>query len=383
MQVERLNVLSLQPFYGGSHQAVIEGWIAHSHHNWDRLHLPPRHWKWRMRHAAIDFAKQVDQQWESGTRWDAFFTTDMLNVAEFRGLLKTDARNIPLGVYFHENQISYPNQKPAERDFHFAFTNLTTILAADFAWFNSEFNRQSLIAGLSEAAKHWPDNAPLQEIESIQDKSQIEIPGIQLPPTPCPPKETIEGPLRLVWAARWEHDKNPAGLLKILGGLDKKNIDFRLNVIGQTYRNQPAEFEQIRQEFSSRIDHWGHQVSRKDFWQVLYDSDVFLSTALHEFYGLAVVEGLAAGLVAILPDRLAYPETKRRFQDTLANIQLYDSIETCIEQLCNAAEQRQTIRQHRTERATEPAMIATAWPTRSPVMDKTLVESVKSAGRHD
>jgi len=48
-----VNILALEPFYGGSHRAFLDGWAAHSRHHWTVLGLSPRHWKWRMRHGAI------------------------------------------------------------------------------------------------------------------------------------------------------------------------------------------------------------------------------------------------------------------------------------------------------------------------------------------
>ena len=71
-----------------------------------------------MRQSALHFADQVDHQWKAGNRWDSIFTTDMLNVAEFRGLLKTGARDVPIGLYFHENQVAYPNRHSDTRDLH-------------------------------------------------------------------------------------------------------------------------------------------------------------------------------------------------------------------------------------------------------------------------
>ena len=70
----------------------------------------------------------------------------------------------------------------------------------------------------------------------------------------------------------------------------------------------PEEFEQMRRKFTDRIASWGFQESRSDYWRALAGADIFVSTADHEFFGIAAAEAIAAGLYPILPDRLAYPE---------------------------------------------------------------------------
>ncbi|MCH2178721.1 MAG: DUF3524 domain-containing protein [Mariniblastus sp.] len=373
---EPLNLISIQPFYGGSHRAFIDGWVQHSQHQWEQIHLPARHWKWRMRQSAVFFSAQIDKLWLEGHRWDFIFTTDMLNAAEFRGLLTTPARNVPLCIYFHENQIAYPNRKTDPRDLHFAFTNLTSIMAADITWFNSEFNRSSLIHGLNEAAKHWPDYAPRELIESIPSRSTIVPPGIHVTSTPSGQVKKNTQAIHLVWAARWEHDKNPAGLLAILRKLDQHSIDFRLSVIGETFRQHPPEFDQIHSEFSTQIEHWGFQPDRDAYWNVLATADVFISTAQHEFYGLAVLEGLAAGLAAILPNRLAYPEIARRFQNTNNEIFLYEATDEFVSGLQDMVKRLPQIRARRNDTQNPPAALAARWSLRGPELDLTIKESL-------
>ena len=371
-KTDPLNLISIQPFYGGSHRAFIDGWVQHSHHKWEQLDLPPRHWKWRMRQSAVYFAAKIDQLWQQGHRWDAIFTTDMLNAAEFKGLLKTPAREVPLCVYFHENQIAYPNRKNDPRDLHFAFTNLTTIMAADFTWFNSEFNRTSLLLGLAHAAKQWPDYAPLQEIESIPSRSQIVPPGIHAAPPSSHGLGERSQAIHLVWAARWEHDKNPAGLLEILRGLSEQAIDFRLSVIGESFRQQPPEFNQIHSEFGRQIEHWGFQPDLDAYWNVLHAGDVIVSTALHEFYGLSILEGLAAGMTAILPNRLAYPEIADRYRNTNTEIFLYETTEEFLSKVRGLVSRLPQIRTLRNDLKNHPAALNTQWSIRGPELDLTI-----------
>ncbi|MHC5144613.1 MAG: tRNA-queuosine alpha-mannosyltransferase domain-containing protein, partial [Planctomycetota bacterium] len=70
--------MTLEAYYGGSHKAFLDGWQAHSEHDFTLLSLPPSKWKWRMRHAAITFAQQVNKLVQAGETWDALFCSDML-----------------------------------------------------------------------------------------------------------------------------------------------------------------------------------------------------------------------------------------------------------------------------------------------------------------
>ena len=263
-----------------------------------------------MRHAAVEFAWQSRDCLERGAEFDVLFCTDMLNLAEFRGLAPAPLNRLKTLVYFHENQFEYPNREDRERDLHFAFTNLTTALAADAVWFNSRFNRDSMSIRLKSQLKRWPDFRPEFAVHEILAKAAIQSPGIDISTSAvCESESAPAGrPLHLIWAARWEHDKNPRDLLLALEQVSGRGVDFELSVLGESFRNVPAEFETIRQQFADQIVHWGYLESRQDYRKVLRAGDVFLSTALHEFFGIAAAEAIAEGLFPLLPNRLAYPE---------------------------------------------------------------------------
>jgi len=300
-----VKVLALEPYFGGSHKAFLDGWSGLSRHDWTILGLPPFKWKWRMRHAAYSLAEQVRELMRAGRRWDVIFCSDMLDLASFFGLAPVESRGLPAVAYFHENQLTYPVRHESERDYHFGYTNMTAASAAEAVWFNSAFNRDSFLEALSAFLKRMPDYQPFDAIERIRAKSAIQPQGFH-PLPPRPPRSP--GPLRILWAARWEHDKNPALFFQALERMRASNIAFTVSVIGEQFRDSPAVFENARNNLHDRIDRWGYQASREQYEAALLEADVTVSTADHEFFGISVVEAVAAGALPVLPRRLAYPE---------------------------------------------------------------------------
>ena len=301
-----LRVLALEPYHGGSHKAFLDGWMQYSQHEWTVLSLPPWKWKWRMRHSAITLANQTSEKIREGGDWDIIFCSDMLNLAEYLGLVPQSIQKLPSIVYFHENQLTYPVTHPQEFDFHYVLTNLITALAATEVWFNSLYHQNIFLGELRGFLKRMPDFQPLEEIEDVRNKSFVRHPGIhQLPKR----KKRIPGPMRIVWAARWEHDKNPELFFKSLQILKARKVEFRISVMGEQFRQSPDVFDSARKEFVNHIDRWGYQQERSDYEAALSEADIFVSTADHEFFGFSVIEAAAAGAFPLVPEKLAYPET--------------------------------------------------------------------------
>jgi glycosyltransferase involved in cell wall biosynthesis len=298
-------VLALNSYHGGSHRAFLDGWSRHSRHRFAALTLPPYKWKWRMRHAAVTFAEQVSRLVREGHGWDVLFCTDMLNLAEFRGLCPPQVCRLPTIAYFHENQLTYPSRHPDERDLHFAFTNMTTALAADRLWFNSAFHRDEFCEALRALLRRMPDYAPSHAVSEIDAKAEVHPPGIEaFPPRGRRPR----GPLHILWVSRWEHDKGPDTFFQALYQLSALGVDFRLSVLGESFGQVSPCFDEARQRLGAHIHRWGYLPSREDYRAALAAADVVVSTAGHEFFGIAVVEAVAAGCFPLVPHRLAYPE---------------------------------------------------------------------------
>lgn len=303
---EPFKILTLEPYYGGSHKAFLDGWMQYSRHEWTLLSLPPWKWKWRMRHSSITLANQTSERISEGGEWDIIFCSDMLNLAEYLGLAPQSIQKLPSIVYFHENQLTYPVAHPQEFDFHYVLTNLITALAATEVWFNSAYHQNIFLDELRGFLKRMPDFQPLEAVEDVRSKSLVRHPGIHQFKKRA---KRTPGPMRIVWAARWEHDKNPELFFKSLKILKARKIEFRISVMGEQFRQNPEVFDSAREEFADHIDRWGYQQERSDYEAALSEADIFVSTADHEFFGFSVLEAAAAGAYPLVPEKLAYPET--------------------------------------------------------------------------
>ena len=315
-----MRILALEPYYGGSHRQFLDSWASRSRHDFTICGLPAHKWKWRMRHASATLADRAAELTASGEKWDAIFCSDMLNLPEFLGLAPRSVRTLPTIAYFHENQFTYPDNRKDPRDVHFALSNMVTALAGE-TWFNSQYHRDSFLEALGTLLASMPGHELADAPEKIRADSRIMHPGVDEFPRRGP---RPEGPMRILWAARWEHDKAPETFFEAIGCLQGAGVDFRLSVIGQQFKQVPPVFSQARREFSDKIDRWGYQESRDDYRAALMEADVFVSTARHEFFGISAVEAAAAGAMPILPKRLAYPEVFQLGKSPGAEALFYD-----------------------------------------------------------
>ncbi len=312
-----MHLLALEPFYGGSHRLFLDQWRERSRHRFSLCTLSAHHWKWRMRQSSLIFAERIAEMDREGEAFDLLWCSSMVSVAELVGLLPERVRTLPRVLYFHENQLTYPVREESERDLHFALTNLTSALAADEVWFNSAFHRDSFLAAVPVLLRVMPGPRPAHVAERLAGRCRVECPGVDV----APPSKTHsskmqsshrerspERPLHLVWVSRWEHDKSPETFFEALALLLRRGVDFRVSVLGERFRTVPEVFERARRELRGVIDTWGYREDREEYLEILARADAVVSTAQHEFFGIAVLEAVFQGAYPLVPHRLSYPE---------------------------------------------------------------------------
>ncbi|MFQ5421339.1 MAG: DUF3524 domain-containing protein [Anaerolineae bacterium] len=310
--MKSIKIILISPYHGGSPQAWAEGFRQHSQHQITLLSLSGRFWKWRLHGGAVTLARRFMTNMACP---DLFLATDMLDVTTFLALTRARCRQIPLLLYMHENQLTYPlptdgrtgpmRRQLGERDQHYAFINFVSMLAADGVLFNSDFHRESFFASLPRFLKHFPEYNELGAVSAIQAKSQTLPVGIDF--NRLEPAGPQASPPLVLWNQRWEYDKNPETFFQALAQIADEGVPFRLALCGQQFGKRPAAFDAALSQFSDQLIHVGHAKPNR-YRQLLWDAAVTISTAHHEFFGISILEAIYAHTFPILPHRLSYPE---------------------------------------------------------------------------
>lgn len=234
-----------------------------SDYHWHTLALPPRFFRWRIRGNPLTWLNEPALQ----ERWDLVIATSMVDLASLRGIHPHLART-PCVLYMHENQFAFPVSGKQRSSVEPQMVNLYSAISADCVVFNSAWNQDSFLDGARDFLNQMPDGVPDGLIASLRAKSlMIPVPiedrlFAERQTTPdwrCP---------HLLWNHRWEYDKGPERLLKLLQVLDQRGLPFRLSVVGERFRNHPKAFGRIHDQFADQIEQWGFLAGVGACWPV-------------------------------------------------------------------------------------------------------------------
>jgi len=337
-----MKILLVEPFFVGSHATWAKGYQQFSQHDVEILSLPGRHWKWRMYGGAVSLARQMEK---IKFKPDLLLVTDMLDLTTFLALTKKQTNNIPVVIYFHENQITYPwspadvDQK-VERNNQYGFLNYTSALAADWVCFNSLYHQDVFLDALPPFLQQFPDFQEIDLVDSIRKKSSVLSLGLDLKKLDNFRIETTHDIPIILWNHRWEYDKNPDTFFKVLFRLKKELIDFRLVVLGEKYQQSPSIFAEAKAYLKEEILHFGYAPDFSTYAAWLWRADILPVTNLQDFFGGSIVEAIYCNTYPILPDRLAYPahipveHHQKHFYDGTEE-QLYLKIKKVLKKLKN------------------------------------------------
>lgn len=304
-----LRILLLSAYHAASHKYWCDGLKKNfPEYRWTELQLAPRYFAWRVRGNPLSWATRYHDI--LAQEYDLVVATSMVDLACLRGLVP-QLSVTPAVLYFHENQFAYPLSEQANSMLEAQLVSVYAAMSAQKIVFNSHYNRQSFLRGVEHLLKKLPDEKPFDLSAQLEAKSRCLVVPLDLNPEVVTEQGVAKSGKQkhIVWNHRWEYDKGPDRLLALLKKLDP-GLPLGIHIVGQQFREQPAVFSEIKSLLEQRtwLQTWGYVNSREEYLALLARSDLVLSTAVHDFQGLAVLEACALGCLPVVPARLAYTE---------------------------------------------------------------------------
>ena len=343
-----IDITLIEPFFTGSHAAWATEYAQHSEHNVDILSLSGNYWKWRMHGGAVTLERKL---LASDAVPDLLLVTDMLDLTTFLALTRHKTASLPVVIYFHENQLCYP-WSPKDRDIlqkrehHYGFINYSSALAADLVVFNSTYHQKVFFDELPRFLKQFPDCNELGTVATIRGKSRVLPLGVDFQKfqnleLQQQRKEHRDHAPLILWNHRWEYDKNPDEFFQALFVLNEQGLDFRVAILGESFRQNYPIFETARMKLGNKVVHYGYAEEFLEYAQWLHRADIVPVTSHHDFFGASLVEALYCGCYPLLPKRLTYPELVpyKEYPELF-----YDDFQELIEKLTWSLHNIETIR---------------------------------------
>lgn len=288
----QLDILALEPFYGGIRRHMLESLMRYSRHRWTLFKLPPRRMERRLAAAAHWFSEQLSRHWVG--RFDVLFTSEAMNLADLVRLMPALGSR-PSVVYFHSNQLPDPTA-PLERAVEMA--NLNTASVATEVWFNSMYHLKTFIAHAAAIVDGHPELSSRTPVPNLVAKAQLIRPPVEMDLdllSLSAGPEPIARRKRAVFLDT--RDANMELLNTALGTLARRKEPFELITVG------PAE--ELSVDLPRRTLGEDDDVAHR---RALCVADVCLSAKIGAACDYHGVRALSAGCWPVWPNAGVYPE---------------------------------------------------------------------------
>ena len=271
--------------------------------DWTHKTQRARFFSWRVRASGWMWALSGDP--DLARDYEVVVATSLTGVVALKAMCPA-LRDVPLWLYFHENQFAHPleaRQEAAHR-MGWRFQSLQNALCADAVSFNTVFNRDTFLEGAAAMLRRFPERLPGDPVGQIRRRSDV-LP-VPLTETFAAYRNTPKEAGLIVWNHRWEWDKQPERFLEALVRLRREGVAFRVAMLGSGGGRDGA-LAGYREALGDRVAAWG-EADPANYREWVGRAAVGVSCALHDFQGLSVLELAQAGARVVVPRRVAYPE---------------------------------------------------------------------------
>ncbi len=286
----QLDILALEPFYGGIRRLMLETIIRCSRHRWTLLKLPPRRIERRLEAAAHWFSEQLSRHWVGRT--DVLFTSEAMNLPDLIRLTPTLAQK-PSVVYFHSNQLPDIH---ATSESSFELVNLSTTAAATEVWFNSMYHLKDFLSRANALVERHPELSSRNPLPKLTGKAQVIAPPIETSLiNQVQSAEKIERKSRTIFVDT--RDADTALLNEALDILSRRGVPYSLITVGPV--------ESLSPHLPRRTIPENDDIAQI---RALRESEIILSTKMGATCDHYAIIAIAAGCWPLLPKSGVYPE---------------------------------------------------------------------------
>jgi hypothetical protein len=288
-----LNILALEPFYGGARRQMLQALQRLSRHEWTVLKLPARRIERRLAASSRWFAELIHRG--DVESFDLLFTSEMLNLPDLQRIVPKLGRK-PSIVFFHENQTPADGQESAGA---LDTVNLTSAMAASEIWFNSQYHLDAFIAKAQAMVRRNPETSGKDPASGLRHKAQVLAPPVELSRMyeiladhPRPPRD----PRTLLFDLRGG-GFDPSLIVKIADRLELRGEPFSLITIG-SHRGLPDSLTRIAIPDRDEINQY----------LALHQAGVYVSLRQGATTDELFVPAMSTGCWPVVPEDAFYAE---------------------------------------------------------------------------
>lgn len=335
----QLDILALEPFYGGVRKAMLETVMRCSRHRWTLLKLPPRRMERRLSAAAHWFAEQLSRHWAGPL--DILFTSEAMNLADLLRLLPM-LENKPSVVYFHANQLPDP-QQPQNYNVN-DLVNLSTAQCAGELWFNSEYHLQDFTRRARALVERHRELSSRDPVPQLLSKSRLVTPPIDLKLGGSGP---IKRQTRLIFVDTRDADMTLLNLglatlarrgeafeLVTVGPLVELSRDFPRATVAEADDAAQADALLRAQTFLSAqrgapSDLYAVKALASDCWPILPDDGVYREMIPRKLHEACLYDGTPEGLAGRFQDFWHFDQPTNAPAEFAKVAKAFDPITAC------------------------------------------------------
>lgn len=279
----QLNILALEPYFGGVRKDTLELLARHSRHRWTVFKLPARRLERRLNTAAQWFTQQLART--PGLKCDAIFTSDALNLADFLRL-NPSLGHKPGVSYFYCNLLAGDLSENQQAK----LSLLSTAASATEIWFSTVHHLKGLLNSAAMIYAGHPELGGREPVRGLVAKSQVLHPPVEIT-SPGQNADVVDSERRSRTLCIDAREGDLGIFRSIFQEIASRSEAASIHVIGPTIPDVPARISVT-------------QVDAKDDAQIvqsLRKCEIFISLPTDEIFDPLAMRAMALGCIPILP----------------------------------------------------------------------------------